>query len=138
MIRRITVLILFFALSSPPMAVASVAGLCAVAETQPPSHCETPARNAHACCTTAEATDACDTGSLAMSCCSLDTAPYQETGAGALPAYAPIQPDQLDISTPLRGLHVVEPAVHAARTSPEMDTGRSPPPMRALFCTYLI
>lgn len=138
MTRRITVLILFFALSSPTMAVASLDGMCKVAEA--PSHCEQPARNDHACCSApmAEAPDACDTGSLAMSCCSLDPAPYQETGAGALPAYSPIQPDQLDVSTPLRGLHVVEPLVHAAGSPPEMDIGRSPPPLRVLFCTYLI
>lgn len=136
MTRRFTVLILFLALSSPPTAVASVDGMCMTAKSL--SSSQTPDSNAHACCSTADVPETCDAGPLAMSCCSLEQAPYQETRTGALPAYAPVLSDLLDLSIPLRGFQVVEPAIRTSRISPEMDTGRSPPPLRVLFCTYLI
>ncbi|MCY3774062.1 MAG: hypothetical protein OXG98_18800 [Gemmatimonadetes bacterium] len=136
MIRRFTILILFLALSSPSTAVGATAGLCMTERSVSPNGM--PAEGAHACCATAEAPETCEAGMLAMSCCSLEPAPYQETGAGALPAYSLVQPDQPDLSTPLRGPHAAEPEVHVSRVSPEMDTTRSPPPLRTLFCTYLI
>ncbi len=136
MIRRITVLILFLALSSPPMAVAHVDGMCVTAKSL--SAKKIPATGAHACCATAEAPDTCATGTLAMSCCSLEPAPFQEIGAGALPAYSLVNPDLPDFTTPLRGPYVVEPVAHGSSHYPELDTSRSPPPLRALFCTYLI
>ena len=73
-----------------------------------------------------------------MSCCSVEPAPYRQSGTSALPASTPVQPDHLELSTPLRGFHVDEPMVHVTRWSSDMDASRSPPPLRALFCTYLI
>lgn len=136
MIRRFTVLILFLALSSPTSVVGAAAGLCITERSVSPDGM--PAKGAHACCATAEAPETCEAGMPAMSCCGLEPAPYRETGAGALPAYSFVQPDQPDLSTPLRGPHVVEPVVHVSRFSPEMDTTRSPPALRTLYCTYLI
>lgn len=145
MIRRFTVLILFLSLSSPSLAATAADGVCMMAKSSSPD--ASSSGSAHACCSTAEtpetcatghAMETCATGTLAMSCCSVDPAPYRQSGAGALLPAASIQPDQLVLSTPLRGLHVVEPAVHVSQISPEADTARSPPPLRALFCTYLI
>lgn len=136
MIRRFTVLILFLSLSSPSLAATAADGVCMMAKSSSPD--ASSSGSAHACCSTAEIPETCATGTLAMSCCSVDPAPYRQSGAGALLPAASIQPDQLVLSTPLRGLHVVEPAVHVSQISPEADTARSPPPLRALFCTYLI
>ena len=136
MIRRFTILILFLALSSPTTAVGAAAGLCMTERSVSPDGM--PAEGAHACCATAEAPETCEAGTPAMCGCSFEPAPYQETGAGAIPAYSLVQPDQPDFSTPLRAPHVVEPVVHVSKVSPEMDTSRSPPPLRTLFCSYLI
>ena len=145
MIRRFTVLILFLSLSSPSLAARASDDVCMSAKSA--SAGKVQAGSAHACCTTVEALETCATGhasetcaegTLAMSCCSVDPAPYRQSGTGALPAYAPIQPDQPDFATPLRSLHEAEPLVQVSRSTPESDTGRSPPPLRALFCTYLI
>lgn len=134
--RRFTILILFLALSSPTTVVGAAAGMCMAEKTL--SHERMPAEGAHACCVTAETPETCFTGTPAMSCCSLEAAPYREAGAGALPAYSLVQPDQPDLSTPLRGPYVVEPVVHVSGGSPGMDVTRSPLPLRTLFCTYLI
>lgn len=148
MIRRFTVLILFLSLSSPSLAATAADGVCMTAKAA--STGKAPAGSAHACCATVEApdtcatshagvaTDTCSAGTLAMSCCSVDTAPYRHYGSGALPPYAPVQPDQPDFATPLRGFEEALPLVHVSRTASESDTSRSPPPLRALFCTYLI
>lgn len=134
--RQLTVLILFLALSSPTTAVGAAAGMCMTEKAL--SHEGMPAEGAHACCATAETPETCSTGTLAMSCCGLEAAPYREAGAGALPAYSLVQPDQPDLSTPLRGPYVVEPVVHVSGVSPGLDATRSPPPLRMLLCTYLI
>lgn len=143
--RRFTVLMLVLSLSSPSLAATAAVGTCISAKAQAPA--ATQAGGAHACCATAPASDSCATahtpetcaaGMLAMSCCSVETAPYRQAGMGALPAFAPIQPDQLDLTTPLRGFHVDEPVVHVTRLSSDMEASRSPPLLRALFCTYLI
>lgn len=136
MIRRFTVLFLFLALSSPTTVVGAAAGLCITERSVSPDG--KPTEGAHACCATAEEPETCEAGTLAMSCCGLDPAPYRETEAGALPAYSLVQPDQPDLSTPLRGPHVVEPVSRVSRVSPEMDAIRAPTPLRTLFCTYLI
>ena len=136
MIRQFTVLILLLAFSAPPLAVASMDGACATAKSL--STGRMPATGDHACCSTTDEPERCDTGTLALSCCSLEPAPYQKTKSGVLPAYPFAHSDQPDFTTPLRGPHVVEPVVQVSRYSIEMDTGRSPPPLRALFCTYLI
>lgn len=136
MIRRFTVLILFLALSSPTTVVGAAADLCITERSESPDRM--PAEGTHACCATAEQPGTCETGTLAMSCCGLDPAPYRETGAGALPAYSLVQPDQPDLSTPLRGAHVIEPLSLVSRVSPEMDAIRAPTSLRTLFCTYLI
>ena len=136
MIRRFTVLILLLSLSSPSLAATAADGVCVTAKSL--SHGKAPAGGAHACCAAADAPESCATGALAMSCCSVEAAPYRQTGAGALPAYAPVQPEQMDLSTPLRGFQLVEPVAPVSRLSSAMDTSRSPPPLRALFCTYLI
>ena len=133
--RQLTVLVLFLALSSPTTAVGA-AGMCITEKTLAQERM--PAEGTHACCATAEAPETCGTGTLAMSCCGLEAVPYQEAGAGALPAYSLVQPDQTDLSTPLRGPYVVEPVVHVAGVSSGMDATRSPPPLRTLFCTYLL
>ncbi|MXW05322.1 MAG: hypothetical protein F4Z81_09680 [Gemmatimonadetes bacterium] len=143
--RRFTVLMLALAMSSPSLAVTAAVGTCITAMAPTPG--ATPTGGAHACCVTAPAPDSCATahtpetcaaGMLAMSCCSVEPAPYRQAGTDALPASVPFQPDQLDLTTPLRGFQVVEPVVLATQWSSEMETSRSPPPLRALFCTYLI
>lgn len=134
--RRFTVLILFLALSSPTTAAGAAAGMCMTAGDQSPVGM--PAEDAHACCATPEAPETCGTVTPAMCSCGLEAAPYREAGADALPAYSLVQPDQPDQSTPLRGLYAAEPAFHVSGISPGMDATRSPPPLRALFCTYLI
>ena len=145
LIRRFTVLILALSLSSPSLAATAAVGTCITAMAPNPG--ATPSGGAHACCATTPAPDSCATahtpetcaaGMLSMSCCSVDTAPYRQAGMGALPASAPFQPDQLDLTTPLRGFQVVEPVVLVTRWSSDMETSRSTPPLRALFCTYLI
>ena len=136
MIRRFTVLILFLALSSPATAVGAMAGMCM---TEPAlSSDRLPAEGAHACCATAVVPETCDTGTPAMCGCGLETAPYRETGAGALPAYSSVQPDQPDLTTPLRAHHVVEPVVLVSSKPPDTAATRSPPLLHTLFCTYLI
>lgn len=143
--RRFTVLMLVLSLSASSLAVTTAHGTCMTAKA--PSPGASPSGGAHACCAAAPAPDSCATahkpetcaaGMLAMSCCSVEPAPYRQTGAGALPASATVQPYQLDLSTPLWGFRVVEPVVHVTRLSSEMEASRSPPPLRALFCTYLI
>lgn len=136
MIRRFTVLILFLALSSPTTAVGALAGMCMTERSVSPDGM--PDEGAHACCATAEAPETCEAETPAMCGCSFEPAPYRETGAGALPAYSLVQSDQPDLAIPQRGPHVVEPVVHVSGVSPEMDATRSPPPLRTLFCTYLI
>ena len=136
MIRQFTVLILLLALSAPPMAAASMDGVCSTAKSLSTSRM--PATGAHACCSTAEEPERCDTGTLALSCCSLEPAPYQESNTGVLPAYSLAHSDLPNFTQPLRGPHVVEPVVQISRYSIEMDASRSPPPLRALYCTYLI
>lgn len=143
--RRLTVLMLALSLSAPSLAATAAVGTCITANS--PSPGTTPAGGAHACCATVPAPDSCATahrpetcasGMLAMTCCSVEPAPYRQAGTGALPASAPVQPDQLDLTTPLRGFHAVDPVVHVTRLSSDIDTSRSPPPLRALLCTYLI
>lgn len=143
--RRFTVLILALSLSSPSLAATAAVGTCITAKSPAPG--ATQSGGAHACCSTTSTPESCATnhapetcaaGMLAMSCCSVESAPFRQAGTGALPASAPIQPDQLDLTSPLRGFHVVEPVIHVTRLTSEMETGRSPPPLRALFCTYLI
>ena len=143
--RRFTILMLALALSSPSLAATAAVGTCITAKSQAPA--ATQAGGAHACCATAPASDVCATahtpetctaGMLSVSCCSAEPAPYGQAGTGALPASASVQPDQLDLTTPLRGFHVDEPVVRVTRLSSDMETSRSPPPLRALFCTYLI
>ncbi len=134
--RRFTVLILFLALSSPATMVGAVTGICMTEGVLSPGGM--PVEDAHACCATARAPETCVTVTLAMCSCGLEAAPFQEAGAGALPAYSLVQPDQPDLSTPLRGPYVVEPVVHVSGVSPGKDAIRSPPPLHTLFCTYLI
>ncbi len=134
--RQFTILILFLALSSPTTASGAAAGMCIIERAL--SSESMPAEGAHACCATAETPETRGTGTLAMCSCGLEAAPYQASGAGALPAYALVQPDQPDLSTPLRGPYAAEPVIHVSGVSPEMDATRSPPPLRTLFCTYLI
>lgn len=143
--RRFTVLTLALSLSSPSLAVAAAVGTCVTAKS--PAPVATPSGGAHACCATAPASDegatvhtpeTCAAGMLSMSCCSVEAAPYRQAGTGALPASAPFQPDQSDLTTPLRGFQVVEPVIQVTRLSSDMEPSRSPPPLRALFCTYLI
>lgn len=143
--RQFTVLMLALSLSSPSLAVAAAVGTCITAMSPAPG--ATPAGGAHACCATAPASESCATthtpetcavGMLAMSCCGIEPAPYRQAEIGALPLSASVQPDQLDLTTPLWGFHVDEPVVHVTRWSSDMEASRSPPPLRALFCTYLI
>ena len=134
--RRFTVLILFLALSSPTTAAGAAAGTCMTERPLSPEGM--PAEGAHACCATAGAPETRGAETPAMCSCGLEAVPYREAGAGALPAYSLVQPDPPDLSTPLRGPCVVEPVVHATGISPGMDANRSPPPLRTLFCTYLI
>ena len=143
--RRFTVLMLALSLSAPSLAATAAYGTCMTAKSSSPG--TTQSGGAHACCATAPAPDSCAAAHkpetcaaemLALSCCSVEPAPYRQPGTSALPASAPVQPDHQELSTPLRGFHVVEPVIHTTRLSLDMDTGRSPPPLRALFCTYLI
>ncbi|MCY3712544.1 MAG: hypothetical protein OXH02_04580 [Gemmatimonadetes bacterium] len=143
--RRFTVLMLALSLSSPSLAATAVVGTCITAKS--PASGAAPSGGAHACCATAPKPESCATthtpetctaGMLTMSCCSVEPVPHRQMGKSALPASASVQPDQLDLTTPLRGFHVDEPVVHVTRWSSDMEASRSPPPLRALFCTYLI
>ncbi len=143
--RRFTVLMLALSMSSLSLAATVAVGTCIMAKS--PASGATPTGDAHACCATAPAPESCATvhtpetcaaGMLSMSCCSVEAVPYRQAGTGALPVSAPIQPDQLDLNTPLRGFQVVEPVIYVTRFSSDMETNRLPPPLRTLFCTYLI
>ncbi|MCY3555698.1 MAG: hypothetical protein OXH56_10295 [Gemmatimonadetes bacterium] len=143
--RQLTVLTLALSLSSPSLAATAAVGACITAKS--PASEATPSGGAHACCATAPKPESCATthtpetctaGMLAMSCCGIEPAPYRQAETGALPLSASVQPDQLDLTTPLRGFHVDEPVVHVTRRSSDIEASRSPPPLRALFCTYLI
>ena len=136
MIRQLTVLILLLALSAPPIAIASLDGACVTAESQ--SISRMPATGTHACCSTAEEPERCATGTMALSCCSLEPAPYQDANTGVLPAYPVAHSEHPDFTNPLRGPLGVEPVVHISRISTGLDTSRAPLPLRALYCTYLI
>lgn len=143
--RQFTILMLAISLSSPSLAATAAVGTCITAMS--PASGATPSAGAHACCATAPKPESCATTHTpetcsvkmpAMTCCSVEPAPYRQIGTSALPASASVQPDQYDLTTPLRGFPVDEPVVHVTRWSLDMDTSRSPPPLRALFCTYLI
>ncbi len=139
-LRRFIVPILLFALSSPTAVVGAAASGCMTEKSNAPDR--TQAESAHACCAKTEAPETssqtCRMWTLAMSCCGLEPAPYRETGAGALPAYAHFQPDQPDANASLPGARIVEPAVHGKALSSGPDFARPPSPLRKLFCTYLI
>lgn len=143
--RQFTILMLALSLSSPSLAATAAVGTCIAAKF--PASGATPSGGAHACCATAPKPESCATthtpetcaaGMPAMSCCSVEPAPYRQIGTSALPASVSVQPDQLDLTTPLRGFPVDEPVVLATRWSSDTEASRSPPPLRALFCTYLI
>lgn len=143
--RRFTVFMIALSLSSPSLAATAADGTCIAAKS--PSPGATAAGGAHDCCVTTHTPETCATthtpetcaaGMLAMSCCSIEPAPYRQAGTDALPASVSVQPDQLVLSTPLRGFPVVEPLIHFTRWSSDTEASRSSPPLRALFCTYLI